>query len=362
MSALSRPQTREALAALPAYTPGRTVPGAVKLASNEMPFPPLASVAAAITTAALEMNRYPDNGAQALVSELAHRLGVEPDRITVGCGSVSLCEQLVQATCTEQSEVVFGWRSFEAYPIIAAVVGAKSVPVPVTAEEALDLDAMAAAITPATRLVFVCNPNNPTGTALTAADLEGFLAKVPSEVLVVIDEAYREFVDDEQIPDGVEFARGRTNVVVLRTLSKAYGLAGLRVGYSVSDPEVAVALRKVAIPFAVSSVAQAAALASLAASAELLERCDVVVAERHRVRDQLIADGYTVPVTQANFVWLPLRGDSAEFARHCEDHRVIVRPFNDPANGGVRITIGSAAENDQFLAAAAAWTGARTLS
>ncbi|RIJ69840.1 histidinol-phosphate transaminase [Nakamurella silvestris] len=362
MSAANRPHTREALAALPAYTPGRTVPGAIKLASNEMPFPPLASVAAAITAAALEMNRYPDNGAQALVGALADRLAVDPAQIVVGCGSVSLCEQLVQATCTETSEVIFGWRSFEAYPIIAAVVGARAVPVPVTAEESLDLDAMAAAITPATRLIFVCNPNNPTGTALTAAELETFLAKVPSEVLVVVDEAYREFIDDETIPDGVEFARGRTNVVVLRTLSKAYGLAGLRVGYSVSDPEVAVALRKVAIPFAVSSVAQAAALASLAAADELLDRCRIVVAERHRVRDELIAGGYTVPTTQANFVWLPLRDNAAGFAAHCEDHAIIVRPFNDAANGGVRITIGSAAENTRFLAAAAAWTGPRTLS
>ncbi len=345
-------QTRAALAALPAYTPGRTVPGAIKLASNEMSFPPLASVVAAITEAASGMNRYPDLGVVALTSRLADRFGVDVERIAVGCGSVALCEQLIQATCTEGDEVLYPWRSFEAYPILTQVVGATSVQVGLR-NEAVDLAAIAAAITDKTRLIFICSPNNPSGTALPRTELEAFLNIVPDSVLVVLDEAYREFVDDPSVPDGIEMATGRDNVVVLRTMSKAYGLAGLRVGYAVAAPEIAAAIRKVAIPFAVNSLAQAAAIASLDSADELLDRCRQVVLERERVRDALLALEFAVPVSQANFVWLPLRDRSAEFAAHCEAAKVIVRPFNHPDNGGVRITIGSPAENDVFLAAAA---------
>ncbi len=349
--------TRAALDALPAYTPGRTVPGAIKLASNEMSFPALPSVVAAIAEAAIGMNRYPDIGSTALVEMLATTFDVEPNQLAVGCGSVALCEQLIQATCTEHDEVIFGWRSFEAYPILAQVVGATAVRVPLTAgdpetAEALDLAALAAAITEKTRLIFVCNPNNPTGTALREADLVAFLDQVPSDVLVVIDEAYREFVVDPEVPDGIELARGRQNVAVLRTLSKAYGLAGLRVGYAVASPEIAAAVRKVSVPFSVSSIAQAAALAALAAAPELMDRCSQVVVERGRVRNALLALGFQVPPSQANFVWLPLRDRASAFAAHCEEAKVIVRPFNDAVNGGVRVTIGSPAENDVFLSAA----------
>lgn len=351
-------QLRAALAALPAYSPGRTVPGAIKLASNEMPFPPLASVVEAITAAASGMNRYPDYGVLALTTRLAERFGVHPGQIAVGCGSVALCQQLVQATCVAGDEVLYSWRSFEAYPIIAQVVGATSVQVPLT-DEALDLDALAAAITDRTRLIFVCTPNNPTGTVVHRTALEAFLARVPSNVLVVIDEAYQEFVDDPESADGVSFTRGRDNVAVLRTLSKAYGLAGLRVGFAVAAPEVAATVRKVGIPFAVNSLAQAAAMAALDAEDELLERCRRVMSERTRVRSALVELGFGVPLSQANFVWLPLRDRSAAFAAHCEAARVIVRPFDHPDSGGVRVTVGSAPENDAFLAAAATFEVAR---
>lgn len=344
-------QLRAALAALPAYTPGRTVPGAIKLASNEMPFPPLDSVVRAITEAAAGMNRYPDNGAQALTARLADRFGVDPAQIVVGCGSVALCQQLVEATCVPGDEVLYPWRSFEAYPIITAVVGATSVQVPL-AGEALDLAALADAITDRTRLIFVCSPNNPTGTVVGRAALDDFLARVPDRVLVVLDEAYREFVDDPDSVDGISYARGRDNVLVLRTLSKAYGLAGLRVGFAVGVPEVAATLRKIGIPFAVNALAQAAAVASLESEAELLERCGRIVAERTRVRAALRGAGVDVPTTQANFVWLPLRARAAEFAAHCERAKVIVRPFTHPDNGGVRVSIGTPDQNDAFLAAA----------
>jgi histidinol-phosphate aminotransferase len=344
-------QLRAALAALPAYTPGRTVPGAIKLASNEMPFPPLDAVVRAVAEAAAGMNRYPDNAAQALTAKLADRFGVDPAGIAVGCGSVALCQQLIEATCVPGDEVLYPWRSFEAYPIITAVVGATSVQVPLTGE-AVDLEALADAVTERTRLIFVCSPNNPTGTVVDRSTLDAFLARVPERVLVVLDEAYREFVDDPASVDGITYARGRDNVVVLRTLSKAYGLAGLRVGFAVGSPEVAATLRKIGIPFAVNALAQAAALASLDAEDELLDRCRRIVTERTRVRASLLDTGFAVPATQANFVWLPLRERAGEFAAHCEQAKVIVRPFNHPDNGGVRASIGTPEQNDVFLAAA----------
>ncbi|NGY66537.1 aminotransferase class I/II-fold pyridoxal phosphate-dependent enzyme, partial [Lentzea sp. NEAU-D13] len=285
-------RTRADLASLPAYVPGKSIPGAIKLASNEVSAGPLPSVVTAIAEAATAINRYPDSGCVELTGRLADKLGVPADHLALGCGSVTLCQQLVQATCTETDEVLFAWRSFEAYPIVVHVAGAQQIRVPLTAEHEHDLDAMAAAITPNTRMVFVCNPNNPTGTALRTDQIEAFIARVPSDVLVVIDEAYKEFVDDAHIPDGVELAKqqwaaGRDNVAVLRTFSKAYGLAGLRIGYAVAPPAVAEALRKVYVPFSVNALAQVAAMASLDAEDELMVRCRAIVAERTRVRGEL---------------------------------------------------------------------------
>lgn len=346
--------TRADLEHLPGYVPGRNIPGAIKLASNEVPGGPLPSVVAAIAEAVSGVNRYPDTGAAALISRLSRRFDVPEDHLAVGCGSVSLCQQLVQATCHDGDEVVFAWRSFEVYPIVTRVAGARPVTVPLTEGHALDVDAMAAAITPSTRLVFVCTPNNPTGTALRSAELDRFLARVPENVLVVIDEAYHEFVDDPDVPDGIDVAKrswaeGHENVAVLRTFSKAYGLAGLRVGYCVAPPPVTAAVRKVFVPFGVNSIAQVAAIASLDAEDELMARCREIVEERGRVRAELLAMGYDVPETQANFVWLPLGERTAVFNEHCLDHKVVVRAF---LGDGARVTIGDETENDAFLAAA----------
>ncbi|TWF94410.1 histidinol-phosphate transaminase [Saccharopolyspora dendranthemae] len=342
-------RTRADLEQLPPYVAGRTVPGSIKLASNEVSEGPLPSAVTAINDAATEVHRYPDMGVSALTEALAAHYDVAPERIAVGCGSVALCEQLVQATCTSEDEVVFPWRSFEAYPIITQVVGAKQVKVALTGDHALDLEAMLAAITPATRLIFVCTPNNPTGTLVRAAELDAFLDRVPEDVLVVLDEAYFEFVDSPDAPDGVEISRVRDNVVSMRTFSKAYGLAGLRAGYAIGPVKVAETLRKVTIPFSVNALAQAAAIASLQAQDELRRRCADVVAERGRVHRELVAMGYEVPETQANFVWLPLGGRTGEFNEHCLENRVVVRAF---AGEGARVTIGQAHENDAFLAAA----------
>ncbi len=352
--------TRADLDALPAYVPGRSVADlvrelgiaeAVKLASNEVPFGPLPGVAEAVAAAVTTSHRYPDMGVVELRDKLAARYGVDAGRLVTGCGSVALAEHLVKATCLPGDEIVYSWRSFEAYPIIAATTGATSVRVPNTAGHGHDLAEMADAVTDRTRMVLVCNPNNPTGTSVRKAELDRFLDDVPSDVLVVLDEAYREFVTDEQVPDALETYGDRPNVVVLRTLSKAWGLAGLRIGFLVGQPEVAAAIRKVVTPFSTSLVAQAAALAALDAEDEVKRRCALVVAERDRVTEALRKLSLEVPPSQANFVWLPLGDRAAAFGAACESRGVIVRAFQPD---GVRVTIGTPEENDAFLAAAEA--------
>jgi histidinol-phosphate aminotransferase len=358
---VTRKLTRADLDALPSYVPGRSpadlarelgLPEAIKLASNEVPYGPLPGVVEAVTEAVAGSHRYPDMGVVALRDTLAERYGVSPDRIATGCGSVALAEHLARATCLPGDEIVYSWRSFEAYPIIAATTAATSVRVPNDAGHGHDLEEMADAITDSTRMVLVCNPNNPTGTSVRRAELDRFLAAVPGDVLVVLDEAYREFVTDPEVPDGLEVYGDRPNVVVLRTLSKAWGLAGLRVGFLVAQPEVAATVRKVVTPFSTSVAAQAAALAALKQPDEVRRRCALVVAERERVTEAVRRLFPDVPSSQANFVWLPLGDRSAEFGAACEKQGVIVRPF---PGDGVRVTIGTPAENDAFLAAAAAF-------
>ena len=341
---------RTDLTSLPAYVPGRAIPGAIKLASNEVALPPPRSVLAAIAEAAAAGNRYPDLAVTALTARLAEARGIAADRIAVGCGSVSLCQQLVQITCREPTdEVVYAWRSFEAYPIVTQISAATSCPVALDGEFRHDMDAMAAAVTPRTRLVMVCSPNNPTGTVVRADELERFMAAVGPDVLVALDEAYHEYVTDPDAVDGMDLLDAHPNLVVLRTFSKAYRLAALRVGYALAAPEVALALRKVCSPFSVNSLAQAGAIAALDAEEELLASCAEVIIERPRVRDALLAAGFTVPPTQSNFVWLSLGEHTAAFAAHCLEQKVIVRPFHPD---GVRATVTTPVENDALIAAA----------
>ncbi|HEY5853882.1 MAG TPA: histidinol-phosphate transaminase [Aldersonia sp.] len=345
MTARIRPD----LDAIPSYVPGRSSPGAIKLASNETTHGPLPGVADAIAGAVASANRYPDNRSADLVAALAEHVDVPVDHIAIGCGSVALCQDVVAITCLPGDEVVYAWRSFEAYPVVTQVSAATAITVPLTADHAHDLDAMAAAVTERTRLIFVCNPNNPTGTAHGRADLIAFLDKVRDDVLVVLDEAYIEYLrwPEEDFPDGVEIGRDRPNVLVLRTFSKAYGLAGLRVGYAVGDPKIISALAKVHVPFSVNVAGQAAAVASLHARSELLHRTHAVVDERERVRTALLDAGYEVPPSGANFVWLPLGDKATEFGTRSAEAGVLVRPF---ATDGVRVTIGDPHENDRFLA------------
>jgi histidinol-phosphate aminotransferase len=349
------PRIRPAIADIPAYVPGkppapRDGVRTFKLSSNENPHPPLHGVKEAVAAAVEQMNRYPDMGCTELYAAIGKRLGVPTDHLAAGTGSVAVLYHLLQAFCETGDEVVYAWRSFEAYPIAVAVTGASSVQVPLTEGARHDLHAMLEAITDRTKVVIVCTPNNPTGPALTHAELEAFVDRVPPHVVVVVDEAYREFVRSEDPVDGLRLYDGRQNVVVMRTFAKAYGLAGFRVGYLVAPAEIAAAVRACALPFGVSSVAQAAAVASLQAEDELLARVDSLVAERERVVAELRLQGWSIPDAQGNFVWLALGDRTAEFAAVAEEVGIMVRPF---AGEGVRVTIGEPEANDLFLSVAA---------
>jgi histidinol-phosphate aminotransferase len=349
------PRFRPVLGQFAPYKPGKAPSGpggqAFKLSSNESPFGPLPSVVKVIAEAAGDVNRYPDNSATELTQAIAERFRVPPPHVAVGCGSVGIAQQLLEAVGEPGAEVVYAWRSFEAYPYLSDLAGATSVRVPLR-DEVHDLDAMADAITERTRLVFVCNPNNPTGTVVHRAELESFIDRVPGDCLVVLDEAYTQYVTDADVPDGLDLYRNRPNLAVLRTFSKAYGLAGLRVGFLIGHEPVAAAVRKTMLTFTVNALAQAAAVASLAAEPELLERVDAVVSERDRVRGELLAQGWTVPPTEANFVWLRLGDDTDDFAEACDRQGVSVRPFGGE---GARVSIGDRDANNAFLAIAAAY-------
>ncbi len=348
---MTSPEPRACVSQIPAYVagkPSRVRDGltSYKLSSNENPFPPLPGVVEAATRAAEQMNRYPDMGNTALYEALSDKLGVATDHLALATGSVALIYQLVQAYCEPGDEVVYAWRSFEAYPIAVTAAGARAVQVPVLADGRHDLDAMAAAITDRTKVVLVCTPNNPTGPAVTRTELDEFLAKVPERVLVVVDEAYVEFVRMSDAVDGVATLRAHDNVISTRTFSKAYGLAGFRVGYAIAPQPIATALRAVSLPFGVSNVAQAAAVASLSAEPELLERVETLVAERDRVVKGLADVGLTVPEPQGNFVWFAAGDHTTALAAAADDLGIVIRPF---AGDGARISIGETEANDRII-------------
>ena len=354
------PTLRSALDGIPASKAGKppvVVPGVTsyKLASNENHHDPLPSVVTAISECLAEIHRYPDYASMNLRTAIAERFEVPTSHVSVGTGSVGILQQLVQITAGPGDGVLFGWRSFEAYPIMTQIAGATAQRVPLDDTATHDLDAMLAAIDETTRLILVCNPNNPTGTVVGGQSLRDFVAAVPSHILVVIDEAYTEFVDPASTADGLELYRRYPNVAVLRTFSKAYGLAALRVGFCIAHERVSEALAKVQVPFGVSTPAQVAAIASLAAEDELLARVAAIVTERHRLAAALAELGLNPAVSEANFVWLTLGGRTMDFARTCEQAGITVRPFDGE---GVRITIGEPAANDRLLTIAADWVAA----
>ncbi|MCE0540487.1 histidinol-phosphate transaminase [Kineosporia rhizophila] len=345
-AAPARPALRSVLSAVPAYRPGRRAQSerTAPLAANESHFSPLPSVQEAIVRAASAANRYPDAASTELRHVIAGHLAASPEQIAVSPGSVGAIQQLMATFCDAGDEVVFAWRSFEAYPLLTRLAGARPVPVPLTTGLDHDLPAMLAAITEQTRMVLLCTPNNPTGNALDEAALEAFLDQVPPTVLVVVDEAYAEYGRDVNPLDRIQ---QRSNVCVLRTFSKAYGLAGLRVGYAVTSEELAHGLRQTALPFGVSTIAQEAAIASLGAADELAQRVAAVTTERTRVTAELRALGWPIPTSGANFVWLPtgpaLTGPLLETFDQAD---ILVRPFADE---GLRITLADAATNDRVL-------------
>ncbi|MGU3410180.1 histidinol-phosphate transaminase [Microbacterium sp. M1A1_1b] len=348
---------RPEIAVLPAYKQGRQAAAdAFKLSSNENPFPPLPGVVEAVQ-AQTAYNRYPDASALAVRAALANRFGVTVDEVHVAPGSVAILHELAKATSGPGDEIVYAWRSFEAYPGVVTVAGATSVQVPNRPDGGHDLDAMAAAVTERTRMVIVCTPNNPTGPVVTAAEFDRFMGRVPTSVLVVLDEAYAEFVTDPDAVRGVPLLERHPNLVVLRTFSKAYGLAGLRVGYTLGPAYVLDAVRACAIPLSVTAQGQAAALASLERETELLERVTHLTQRRDLIVGALRGQGWDVPDAQGNFVWLPTGEQTGHAAEQFEHAGIIVRAFGTE---GIRISIGEHEAVEKLLDTARSLVGGLT--
>ncbi|MFI1536184.1 histidinol-phosphate transaminase [Streptomyces anandii] len=325
-------------------------PSLIQLAANETAYGPLPSVLEALAREIAHVNRYPDDGAVGLRHAIADWLGVESARVALGAGSLGLLEQVMLALCDQGSEVVYPWRSFDVYPQLIRVAGATPRPVPLQ-EERNDLDAMLESVNERTRVVIVCNPNNPTGPGVGRFELKSFLHRLPGTVAVLLDEAYFEYVRDPDMPDGLTLLRDHPNVAVLRTFSKAYGLAALRVGYLVAGRPIVEAVDKTHVTYSVSRLAQAAALASISAQDELHGRVEATVRERNRVREALLSQGWQVPTSEGNFVWLRLGAASHAFGKGLGRWGVAVKVV---PNEGVRMTIGTREENDVLLEAAGA--------
>jgi histidinol-phosphate aminotransferase len=348
---MSKPTVRADLQSLPAYKAGQKLQpreglDVFKLSSNENTYEPLPSVVEAISKAAGTVNRYPDPFNTEMIAAIAKSLSVKPENIAVGTGAVAVLGHVIEAMAGYGDEVIFPWRSFEAYPIAIQLSQVTAVPIPINADESHDFDAMANAVTDKTKMILVCTPNNPTGNAIATKDLEDFMKKVPSNVLVVIDEAYCDFVTDESKVRGMDFFNKYSNVALLRTFSKSHGLAGLRVGFAVAQPEIADFIRRTALPFGINNLAQAAVVASLTdvAAKELEQRVSAIANERDRIVEQLRKAGWNIGDSDANFFWLRT-DNSDELRAACEEIGIAVRPFPE----GVRITVGEPEANGRIL-------------
>ncbi|MBH0052811.1 histidinol-phosphate transaminase [Salinibacterium sp. SWN139] len=343
----NRVQLRPEIAAIVPYRQGAPAAAdAFKLSSNENPYEPLPSVLAQLSTHSI--NRYPDASAAALRAQIAERFGVTPDSVQVGAGSVAVLAQLVSAAAAAGDEVIYAWRSFEAYPLLVSAAGATSVQIANQSDHRHNLAAMSDAITASTRVVIVCSPNNPTSTVVTDAEFRDFMATVPENVLVVLDEAYREFVTDVEAVRGETLVGTYPNLVLLRTFSKAYGLAGLRIGYAVGPEYVMDAARAVAIPLSVTEIAQKAAIASLEHEDELLERVTSINAVRDRIVAGLSEQGWDVPAPNGNFVWLPTGSATDWAAEVFRSHGIVVRALGE----GLRVSVGEEESVEKLLRAA----------
>lgn len=349
-------RVRPAVAGLASYRPGKAasqvedehgIVDAIKLASNENPWPPIPEIQQAIIDAASGVNRYADNNATDVRREIGRWLEIDADRVTVGCGSSGLLQQLFMTYVDPGDEVVFPWPSFEIYPVFATLFDATQVRVPLL-DYAFDMSAVTAAVSERTKIVFLATPNNPTGTSTSMSEVEALLAAIPSDVIVVIDEAYREFNDASFGDPVLDLQSAHDNVVVTRTFSKAFGLAGLRSGYGVAHPEIVEQLDKVRLAFSVNNLAQAGMLAAIEHRDLAMANVQTLLTERHRMVAALGQAGVPYIDTHANFIFLPTAERTAALATAMEKKGVVTRPF---PGFGLRITIGSPEQNDRWLAA-----------
>ena len=349
---------RRGLEGLIPYEPGRPISvvekelgieEAIKLASNESPYQPFPQVIEAMQQAVFEVNRYPDGGCTFLREKLADRLGVTPSMIMVGSGSNELLRLLANVLLNPEDEAVMANPSFIVYPTVVKLMNAKSVEVPLKGYHH-DLDAMADAINERTKMVFICNPNNPTGTMVTRDEVEAFMAKIPTDVVVVLDEAYFELVRDEDYPNGLDYIAGERPVVVFRTFSKVYGLAGCRVGYGIAPEFIIQAINKVREPFNVSTIAQVGAFVSLDCTAEVEERSLLNDDGLRYLCQEFARLSLDYVPSHANFVLLDVGVDGRALSNELMKRGVIVRSgdiFGYPQH--LRVSVGTPDENARFI-------------
>ena len=349
-------RVRPAVSALASYRPGKAagqveqehgIRDAIKLASNENPWPPIPPIADAISAAVAGVNRYADNNATEVRAAISQWLGIAEETVTVGCGSSGLLQQVFMTFVSPGDDVVFPWHSFEIYPVFSTLFDANAITVPLK-DYGFDLDAVATMTTERTSVVFLATPNNPTGTSVAMDDVKTLLQEIPDDVIVVIDEAYREFNDDAFGDPVRDLVPHHPNVVVTRTFSKAFGLAGLRSGYCVAHPEVIDALNKTRLPFTVNNLSQAGMLAAVEHADEAMVRVDGLIVERERCTQALRAADIEVLDSQANFLFLPTGKATMTLATELEKLGIVTRPFPD---FGLRITVGSPEQNDRWLEA-----------
>lgn len=350
----------EKLARMPGYqagVPTGQAPEAIasgniaQLASNESPFPPHPKVVEAIANAAGAMHRYPDPDATLLRRRLAERYDAEPGQIAVGNGSCEILLAAAEALCEPGAEIVYAWPSFSMYPYLPALTGAREIRVPLAEGDVHDLDAMADEVTAATQLLIVCNPNNPTATHIPVAEIAAFCERIPSHVTVILDEAYVEFQTHDDPDASLDLLAGFPNLVVLRTFSKCYGLAGLRVGYAIGSATFRAAVDAVRQPFSVNALAQAAGAEAVLHQDDVLRRVESTVAARLTVEEGLRGLGLQTSDSQANFSWVDLGdADEGEVLAGLAEREVAVRPGKALGGPGhIRVSYGTAEENERFL-------------
>jgi histidinol-phosphate aminotransferase len=343
---------RPGVRAIQRYEPGEDHPGCVKLSSNENPRPPHPRIVEAVVAAMLVSNRYPESGCPELVHAIARHHGLPDDEVMVGHGSNEIIDLLVRACAGAGDNVIFPVPSFIVYHLIAKVCGCEGVGVPCR-DYRMDLPAMRAAVTERTRAVFLCNPNNPTSTYVNDTEVREFLRELPPDLFVVMDEAYIDYVDVQDYPDSMQLRREYPNLVILRTFSKFFAVAGVRVGYAMAHRDVVDVLHRVRQPFNVSRLAVAAGMAALQCREELAPLARETIAERERMRVEVLKLGLLCPPSQANFLFVDLGASELDLFSELQRRRLIVRRLGQfgSSRNSYRISVGTPDENDQLIRA-----------